>query len=208
MRRRFNLILLVISLIICSCSNNNRNIEETATQNQTPVSLDEGKIESDLSYISKRDESDIIQKLFNEAMSKDSVLKNLNDRINEVNHLKYDSLEAYNNYINNNNSYWSGVDSYINQLNDSALQREMKDVFQILESKYKNRIFQHDLAIDKLEAKAKKLDDCEILMKLIVTEPMMINYQRNELPDIKSLNNLINVYDNLIKKSEPFIKIK
>ncbi len=51
------------------------------------------------------------------------------------------------------------------------------------------------------------LNDQLILMKLLITESMMKNYQINEKPNIKTLENIINEYDMLIKETEEYTKI-
>jgi hypothetical protein len=192
--------------MISSCSNNNRQNEDQIVQNQTPKVLDDSKLETP-SY-SKRNSPDIILELFNEAISKDSELKSLNDKINEIDRIKIDSLNPYRDYIQTNDTYWASVYNYLSQLSDSTLKRDFKEAFRKMEAKYKSMISNHNYVVNKIDSKTVTLNDYEILMKLAITAPMMNNYQINEKPDLKSLNNLVNLYDTLIIKTRSYTVIE
>jgi hypothetical protein len=43
-------------------------------------------------------------------------------------------------------------------------------------------------------------------MKLLVTLPMIQNYQKNEMPDSLQMNSIKNELENTIKKIETFVK--
>jgi hypothetical protein len=202
------LIILICAVTISSCSHRNDKNTQPVIQNQTPEVLENTKSDLKVSSFSKRYEGDIIQELFNEALSKDEELKTLSEKMAEINTVKNDSLESYRTYIQNNNRYWSNIFEYINQISDSTIKIELRESFKIMESKYLESIKPHDLIISRLDVKSKVLNDREILMKIIVTQPMMYNYQRNELPAIKPLKDLANMYDELIKRTQPYTIIK
>ena len=84
----------------------------------------------------------------------------------------------------------------------------MLGIFKTLEEKYNARVSTCKLAIEELEAKTKILQDRQLLMLLAITEPMMNNYQRNELPDIKTVLALSNQYDSLINDTKLFSEFK
>ena len=200
-------VLLICTLFLISCSDKNNPKGEAEAQNKTPEVLDNSKADDEIGSFSKRISDDILQQLFEEAINKDTKLKDITTRIDGINQTKSDSLKDYNTYIQNYNEYWSSVNIYINQISDSTLKGEMRNAFNILESNYKKSIAQHTISYDKINVKATILNDQEILMKLLITEPMMKNYQHNKLPDIKRLNRIIVTYDTLINETKPFIKI-
>jgi hypothetical protein len=185
-----------------SCSNNKNNEPgEEIIQDQTPEIFDE---KSDIASISKRYEADIIQKLYQEALDKNQELNALNNRIIEIDNLKNDSLELYYKYINQNRNYYNTVDNYINMLNDSALKDDVNAIFEKLENEYSQSISMHERSVELTNTRTKMLNDRLILMKLFVTVPMMSNYQKNELPDIKTIKFIAEKYDTLIDATKPF----
>ncbi|MBN2612345.1 MAG: hypothetical protein JXB00_12370 [Bacteroidales bacterium] len=191
-------------LLLFSCSGNKTKNDTQAIAEQTPDVLVNTKTE--ISSLTKRYSSDIIQNLFSEAVGKDPELKDLSDRINTISKLKNDSLATFREYDNNNSAYFTVANNYMNQLNDSVLRDEFKEIFNVMEAKYRNSISQHDSAIKNLDHKTEILNDWDIILKLSVTAPMIINYQKNELPDLNTLNNINTMYDTLIKETRTFSK--
>ncbi len=189
-------------LFVFSCSENRVKEGPAEIQNQTPEVLDDSQ--ADISSISKRYSSDMVQNLFNEAVTKDSELQKLTNRMNTIGEIMADSLKPYRTYIQNNNMYWSSANRYISQISDSVLKHDMKEIFKNLESNYKAAISKHSFLMEKLEGKEMMLHDYEILMKLSVTIPMINSYQKNELPDLNTLNHLVGVYDTLIKDTRSY----
>lgn len=196
------LILIIVMLAVVACSNSKSDPEAPLVQNETPATLDESKV-----VISKRYNSDIVDELFVEAANINPKLKDLAAQIENIAQLKIDSLQAYNKYAQTSDRYWASFDNYINQLNDSSIKNELKSIVRILKEKHESEIANHEKAIRVLNDRVKTLNDYEIVMKLIVATPMMDNYLRNELPDIKTINKLIGKYDTLIKDVKPYTVI-
>jgi hypothetical protein len=207
MKKYFFLFILTSALFLSSCSDQKGNTE-AVNPDETPEMLNESKKDFSMSYNRRKWSSDIIQELFNEAVSKDPILKKLTLKIEAKHKTEIDSLESYLKYLENNNLYWTSVHGYINQMNDSSLIKETREVFDILETTYRKDIEAHVNATDTLDAKKKDLHDHIILMKLLVTQSMMENYQRNELPDIQIINKLIESNDSLINEIKDYSEIK
>lgn len=195
-------------ITLFSCSKERTKEVTTEPHSATPEVLNESKSDVYLNSVSKRYKSNIIEELYSEAMEKDATLSRLNERINRIGGVKSDSLEAYNKYIRNNEKYWHEVEQYLNNISDSTLKKETKNVFKVLEEKYNARISKHDSAFQKLENKTLSLEDQLALMKLLVTADMMTNYQRNELPKITTINSLSARYDSLIRETKTYTRIK
>jgi hypothetical protein len=205
MKKAFLLIPLICSFLVHSCSDNKTKDHDTQIQDQTPEVLDNSKPE--ISSISKRYASDIVQDLFNEAISKDPKLKVLTEKMDEIGKIKNDSLKPLRDYFQNNDNYWESANRYIGQLSDSLLKNELKEIIKDLESDYRKSISNHNFVIKSLDDRTHALNDREILMKLLLTFPMITNYQKNELPDLNSLNNLMRMYDTIIKETDEYSDI-
>lgn len=209
MKENFIKYLVILSLlIICSCSNRTSQKNPENTQEATPEILENDNKDIELSSISKRYNQDIIEKLFKEAIDKDQKLSDLVNNIDQIDDLKNDSLRNYNKYIQNNKEYWSAVDRYVGQIKDTVLKNEMVKTFDILEKSYNKKIAPNKKLIGELGQKASTLEDYEIILKLVVSERMIDNYQRNELPNIQTINGVINNYDTLINDVKEYIEIK
>ena len=201
--------ILLLLLFITNCNNDSRNNRSNTPNvlNETPDALNDNSEYKSISF-SKRYDTDIISELYKEAMEKNSNLEKLHEEIIKMIDIENDSLSAYIKYVSVNAKYYSGAKVYANRIKDSILKKSTLAVFDSIEKTYdkKNEAFikKHNIITQKSEA----LDDQLILMKLYVTESMIRNYQNNETPDIKTLENIIKKYDSLIKVTEKFTQIK
>ena len=200
------LLLIAATTFSCSDSESIKNHEDIAIEHLTPEALNEKDYVSESSWSSKRYNSNIIDKLYNEALENNPELAALNKKINIAIDYKNDSLKTYNKFINTNTAYWNDVNNYIHQLNDSALIIKTEQEFEPLKLAYEKSITTHENKIELIRKKSSQLKDKLVLLKLKVTSKMMLNYQKNELPIQKPLDHLIVDYDSLIKESEAFIK--
>lgn len=155
-------------------------------------------------YNYKRGPSDIVAKLYKEALESQKELEKLNNRIKEIRSTKKDSLASYLNYTRTNKEYWSSVNKYINRIKDSSLRESTQKLFKKKEDQYDNMVLNHEQKLKKLDMLNTSLADHTNLLKLNVSLKMMQNYQNNELPKSKTLDNLIQDYENLIKDIEGF----
>jgi hypothetical protein len=199
---------LLISLFLINCDNKEKlTIEEQL--NLTPDILGEGENDISLSTYSKRYDSDIISKLYSEALENDKKLNALNEKIKSfTNDSIIEKTKAFTKYSNTNDKYWNSINNYISSINDSIIKKETTAFFNKLKLNYESNIDNQKKLLILIDAKKEKLRDQLTLMKLFVTEPMMMNYQINEKPDIKELEGLISQYKGLIKESKEYTKLK
>ena len=213
MNYKFKAVIL-LTLLFFSCSDGTKKpkvaeggieqLTETPQVFQDPKST----IDYELSSFSKRTDYDIISKLFQEAIEKDSKLKKLNESLNNIGNLKRDSVAQYLAFNKTNDNYWSSVDNYINRMQDSTIKKSTREVFKNLRTNYQKEMSPYEQKIASITEKGIILNDQLILMKLIVTSTMMKNYQVNEKPEIETLNNLLKEYDKHIKASEEYSNVK
>jgi hypothetical protein len=203
-------VILFLSLILfynCSEKNNEKiNLEDL---NATPETLEQTDSKISYSSISKKYEGNILEELYQEAIEKNEKLKILNERIKEI---SSDSLQTKTNefikYRNVNNDYWNTAENYANNINDSIAKKSMIGIVEKLKEKYGKKVAEHETKMREIEVLKSKLNDQIILMKLFVTEPMISNYQINELPEKNKLESIIKDYNELMKKTEEYTRIK
>jgi hypothetical protein len=202
-----NILFAIIGLSIISCRNDKGTAEEQNPNEQTPQVLnDERKL--DISSYSKRYGTDIIQELFDEAVESDKQLKAVITKLDKVKEMKSDSLEAYQTYMRNNQNYWNALTRYSNQLSDSTLKITLNKLIENLKQKQSQRTSALDTLVDDINTAERNLGDLELLTKILVTEPMMSNYQRNELPNLQTLESVKMEFDSSIKAVEPYAEIR
>jgi hypothetical protein len=202
------LLTLLIPLFLINC-NSKENLPLDEELDLTPEVLTGSESSISLSSFSKRYDSDIISKLYLEALDNDEKLNILNDKIkNFTNDSIIEKTKAFTKYSNINDSYWNSIDNYISLINDSIIKNETIAIFSKLKLNYKNSIDDQMKLLSLIDTKKEKLRDQLTLMKLFVTEPMMRNYQINEKPDIKELEDLISQYKDLVKESKGYTKLK
>ncbi|WP_107037542.1 hypothetical protein [Brumimicrobium mesophilum] len=205
----FIIALLIATNVACNGipeTQNNVGAAEVV-QNQTPEVLDE-KADYGLSSISRKKNYDIISKLYNEAMEKNSKLNQVNEKILKMYNYENDSLKPYSKYTATNERYWLSVKQLIRNIHDSILRESTEETFELLERNYQSKMATYEQKLETINEKSISLKDQLLLMKLFITAPMMKNYQVNELPPIKALENIIQEYDSLINESEEIIHPK
>ncbi|MBL87858.1 MAG: hypothetical protein CMO82_14540 [Winogradskyella sp.] len=190
------------------CSDYKKKESDLDNINDTPEVLNESK--SEVSFLrSKRYDKNILEELYGEALGKNEKLDKLNELIEEItSDSLYDKTSAYLKYTNINNRYWNTAKSYANKLNDSIKRIEVLAIIDKLETSYTKRIANHETKMDSIADLKRNLSDQLILMKLFVTEPMIYNYQSNELPDIEELKSIIKDYEKAIENSKEYTKIR
>ncbi|MCH3885895.1 hypothetical protein [Tenacibaculum aquimarinum] len=210
MKKKTILLLAIISLTFFNCLDKERvNLTPEQERTMTPEVLEERESDFSISSYSKRYDSDIIFKLYSEALRKNKKLKLLDTRIKEfTNDSVLERTKLFTKYSSVNNNYWNTVNQYISSLNDSIIQKETSSIFNKLKVKYEAKIKNHNNMMNVIENEKDNLRDRLTLMKLFITEPMMSNYQVNEIPNIKELEDLISQYKKLIEETKNFTKNK
>lgn len=151
--------------------------------------------------------SNIIEELFEEALEKDQELQSVIAKLNKAQEMKLDSLAAYYSYQRNMQNYWSALHRYALRLSDSTTREQLTSFIEALQSKQNQRISPLDSLVSKIDSSEQSLTDMQILMKILVTEPMMNNYFRNEYPSVKSIESVIEAYDQSAQEMEPYTKV-
>jgi hypothetical protein len=136
-------------------------------------------------------------------------LNALNEKIKSfTNDSIIEKTKAFTKYSNINDHYWNSIDNYISSLNDSIIKKETITFFDKLKLNFENSLDNQTKLLSLIDTKKERLRDQLTLMKLFVTEPMMRNYQVNEKPDIKELEDLISQYKDLVEESKEYTKLK
>lgn len=202
----YKTIAIAFLLTLFSCV---KQTPDKTNEKDTPTVLTESESKNSYRFLSKRYGGNIIEKLYQEAIEKNEELKNLHTEINEITSDSLaDKTDEYIKYHRINDEYWSSATNYAETLSDSLTKESVLAIFEKLHEKFDIRVSHHERKMDSIEILKTQLRDQVILMKLFITEPMISNYQRNELPDIEKLESIIKDYHTLIEQTEPYTKIE
>lgn len=187
-------IILLVAMAI-GCSSNTEGLPKEPTK-ETPKVLKGGEVRMDFSEsYGSRGGYDLVGKLYEEAMENDPDLKQFDKRMNALLEQTYDSLEPFHKYEGLNNEYWASCNRLASGIQDTVLRKSMTDFIGTLQSKHAAELSQHYKKLGEVHVKQQHLRDQLVIHKLLVSYPLMANYQRNERPALETFDNLITKYD-------------
>ena len=175
--------LIFISIFLIAFTSCNRHRKQP--QQNVPKALEEQQ--STYSLISKRGNDDLVESLYGEVADETPALKKLEEDLDAINNSKEDSLEGFQKYHSKNNSYYNSAQNHTGQIQDSLLRERIKNLVQASQSNYNSLTAPHDNLLKSIESKETSLSDLHIALKIIKTLPVISKYQKNNLPNTKSL---------------------
>ena len=186
--------ILVLALV--SCENNRTQQTPKALTIQSP-SFD---------YTSKRGDDDLVESLYKELVSQNIDLKKLEDKIDALQKSKGDTLNLLNQFTEKNQSYFNSVDDHISGIQDSLLRDKMKALIANNLAKYNASIVRHNELLQLIQAKNLTINDLHKILKIVRTLALMEQYQRDNLPDIRSLEGYVKRQDDVINYADTLIQ--
>lgn len=193
---------MIYGIVLCmafSCKD-----AETQTDNkETPAALQDDK---SYNIISKRGHEDLIENLYADAVSKDSALKKLDEIINEIRDGKIDSLKKFDIYEEKNQDYFFSANHHVKEIKDSLLRKSLTALIAKNLEEYNNKVSSHRKLVKTVNAKMVSLNDLELALKISRTFPLIKKYQKENLPNQKSILNLRQKIDQTIKLADTMYK--
>jgi hypothetical protein len=161
---------------------------------------------SSYEFVSKRGYDDLVESLYNELVSKNVDLKQLEDKIDELNKSKGDTTNLFDKFNGKNQSYFSAADRHISEIKDSLLRDKMKVLIANNLTKYSSSIARHKELLKIVEAKSLTISDLHNILKIVKTLPLIEKHQSNNLPNTKSIEGFIKRQDEIIKLADTLAK--
>jgi hypothetical protein len=194
-------IAVILALTLVSC--NDKRAQENPKQ-ETPKALDDKS--SSYEIISKRGYDDLVESLYNELLTKDIDLKELETNIDQLKRSKNDTTNLFDKYNGKNQSYFNSADSHISEIQDSLLRDKMKVIVSNTLGKYNSRIAKHNELLKVIVQKQMTISDLHNVLKIIKTLPLIEKYQIENFPDSKSFEGYIKQQDQTIKLADTLSK--
>lgn len=192
-----------IAIILMSCGNH-RNENKTGNKEGIAKALQDNK--SVVSSLKQYRGSNIIDELFEEAMSNDSLLRNLNDQINKHSQTSQSLFEIFDKYNGKSQNYYSVALSSSNSIMDSLIKQNLVKLINESQEKYKSKIFVFNSLTGQINKNLTSINDLYTVLKVFKTMPMIEEYQNKNIPDksaylkeIKQERKTINRIKDLVK---------
>lgn len=195
-------VALALFFLSCSCNSYNKNDKI----NETPRPLRDSEIR-ELSSISKRYNNDLLEELYQGLINENKDIEEIETLIDEGNTNKKDILEGYRFYQDRNDKYYLSVNTKVQDISDTALKSKLFSIIKSSSKNYELKSHNIESIIKQIESKSLSVKDYHATMKIILTIPLIENYQKVNLPNdsihkalIKRQDIIINKINSLIKK--------
>jgi predicted transcriptional regulator len=192
----------ILALTLVSC-NNTRTKDNL--KHETPKALEDKTPLYELR--SKRGYDDLVESLYSEELvSKNIDLKKLEDKINELNNSKADTIHLFDEFNEKNQSYFSSANRHVSEIKDSVLRDKMRNILTNNLKKYNSSIVSHNNLLKIIENKELTITDIHNVLKIVKTLPLIEKYQHDNLPSAKSLEGYIKQQDETIELANSLSK--
>jgi hypothetical protein len=193
---------VIILLTIASC--HSPQIQEKQQQ-ELPKALEDKSVSSDI--VSKRGSGDLVESLYQELEDNSPELKDLEVKLENLSKTEPDSVKSFEKYNGKNKSYYASAENHGTQIGDSVLRERVKKLITGSLMTYRAAISRHNDLLQSISEENLTLADLHIVLKITRTLALIENYQRNNLPSTKpmedfsrQLQQTITYMDTLTKK--------
>ncbi|MBI3235984.1 MAG: hypothetical protein HYZ42_18445 [Bacteroidetes bacterium] len=196
------ILLMIIGFIgfatILSC-NDAEEVKKDENKKEIPEALKEDKI-SKGSYSYEREYSDLTEALYKELAEKTPSLSNLEKLLQAYQERPHKDEKSFEEYHDKSKSYYRSANYKANEIQDSILRKKMISIISKSEEKYKAKIKGIETLLERIAKKETSLKDKHLVLKILLTLPMIEDYQNGNMVDKKSFEERIQVLDQLIEK--------
>jgi hypothetical protein len=195
-------ISIILVFAILSCNHNHDNSIDG--KKETPKALQDKKI--DLGDISKRYNDNLVNELYHGQVSERKDLKDLESLIENTNTKKDDVIELFLSFKSKNDDYYNAATNYIQTISDTILRARLNSIIKASSDKYKGRTKNIETMIQQIESRNMSINDYHIAMKLIVTLPLIEDFQKSNIPQDSIFTELYREQGVLLNKIDKMTK--
>lgn len=127
---------------------------------------------------------DLVEEVYEQAVKQSNNLESIEEGIGKFLKKKDEALEKYNSYVSYNNRYYQDARTNAGHISDAGTRQRAMDRINQGETRYRAGLNEWQNTINNLNAREKELNDLHILLKILVTGPLMEKYQASEFPDM------------------------
>lgn len=130
----------------------------------------------------------------------------MDESINEIRDGKIDSLQKFDIYEGKNQDYFVSANYHVKEIKNSLLRKSLTALIAKNLEEYNNKVSSHRKLVKTVNAKMVSLNDLELALKISRTFPLIKKYQKENLPNQKSILNLRQKIDQTIKLADTMYK--
>lgn len=189
MLKTFTLLSLIL---LTSCRENetvNRSNEEPKAFQEKSISI--GRFRSG---------GDLVEDLYQELVAKSPELKTLENELSELN--PRDTTDIFYNYDEKSNEYYRSADSYANVIRDSVMKQKILNLIKKSEEKYVSQKTELEKLVSTIGKKRIEINNYHNALKIILTIPLIEQYQKEHLPNKSPFEKLIEKENQLLQKTK------
>lgn len=185
--------IAIFSLILlASCQEKETN----HTSKEEPKAFEEKTIE-----IGRfRKGGDLVDDLYQELVDKSPELKALENELSELN--PRDTTAIFYNYDQKSDEYYGSAESYINGIRDSVMKQKMINLITKSSDKYISQKADLEDLVGTINKKRSDITNYHTALKIILTIPLIEQYQKQHLPNKSPFEKLIEKENQLLQKTK------
>ncbi len=183
--------------LLYSCENRQKE-NKTETRIETPKALQEDKLE----IKSYSRSGDLIDELYQELVDKNPELKKLEEDIEAIRLKSNEPIEKFNAYGARSNSYYSSANYKATAMSDSLLKNKIIAFISKSENNYIEKTTEINSLLKQVSENSSAINNHHTVLKIVLTLPLIEQYQKENLPNTKEFKDIIKEQDKLIKHTD------
>ncbi|MDP5200403.1 hypothetical protein [Flavobacterium sp. DG2-3] len=184
------LYLFLSIILLISCQDKTSDIKT----NEEPKSLQEEGI--GLGRFKSRD--NLVDNLYQELVDKSPKLKALEDELNGLN--PRDTTSIFHNYDNKSYNYYGSAKGQMEGIRDSILKKKIKSLIDKSSDQYGSQKAELESLMSTIDEKRTEITNYHTALKIILTLPLIEQYQREHLPEKSPFEKVIEKENQLLEK--------
>lgn len=196
---RIILPLTALVLALCAC---------TTKANRTQPADVPKPLQTDNSYseLRKGRYGDLVDQLYADLVKQSTDLKQLDARLEDLDEQKRDSTAAYSKFDQQNESYYDAAQRRAGAIGDSVLRTQVLAIVKQSSQRYSGITSRNESLQSTLNEKTRAIEDSHEALKVLLTLPVMQQYQKEHLPSTKSMEDLLREMEELKKEVDALKK--
>jgi len=183
-------IIFLSLIILTSCRDNETN----RTNNEEPKAFEEKSI--DIGRFRKG--NDLVEDLYQELVDKSPELKSLESELSQLN--TRDTVNVFYNYNQKSNDYYRDAENHINTITDSVMKQKIINLITKSSDKYVSQKADLKNLMNTINKKRNEINNYHSALKIVLTIPLIEQYQKQHLPDKSPYEKVIKKEDLLLEK--------
>ena len=196
--------LVFLCLTIFSCQNS--PVDTPQPKEAIPPTsevLDDKKI--DLS--SYRSRKDLIEELWQELLSHDAELKDLENAIEKNYQSALDAREEFQNFDQKSSNYYAAANAHVKYIKDTVLQKQIINLLAASSGAYASNTARFKDLIQSVDKNSATISDYDQVLKIVKTLLSIEQYQKEKMPDMQKLKDEEGRQNELMQKMKEHAKV-